>query len=71
MNLLKKLRKIDKLPIPRAIFKDIKENKFLRCEMHGFCESSLKAYSDMVFFESFEQRKVFCSFAISKIKGTF
>ena len=51
INLLEKLRTLDKLVIPRAILKDIKENKALRCEMHDFCDSSLKAYSAMVYLK--------------------
>ena len=43
INLLEKLRTLGKLVTPRAILKDIKENEVLRCEMHGFCDSSLKA----------------------------
>ena len=41
INLLEKLRTLDKLVIPRAILKDIKENEVLRSEIHGFCDSSL------------------------------
>ena len=50
INILEKLRTLDKLVIPRAILKDINENEVLRCEMHVFYNDFLKAYSAMFFF---------------------
>lgn len=47
------MRTLDKLVIPRAILKDIKENEVLRCEIHGFCDSSLKTCSGMVCLKVF------------------
>ena len=44
INLLEKLRTLDKLVTHRAILKNIKENQVLRCKIHGFSDSSLKTY---------------------------
>ena len=68
INLLEKLRTLDKLVIPRAILKDIKENEVLRCEMHGFCGSSLKAYSAMVYLKVLTKEKCFVRFLSAKSK---
>ena len=59
INLLEKLRTSDKLVLRGAILKDIKENKVLRCEMHDFCDSSLKAYLAMVFLKVLTKEKCF------------
>ena len=44
INLMEKLRTLDKLVTHRAILKNIKENQVLRCKIHGFSDSSLKTY---------------------------
>ena len=59
INLLEKLRTLDTLVVPRAILKDINENEVLRGEMHGFCDSSLKAYSAMVYLKVLTKEKCF------------
>ena len=66
INLLEKLRTLDKLVIPRAILKDIKENEVLRCEMHGFCDSSLKTYSAMVYLKILTKEKCFVRLLFAK-----
>ena len=43
INVLEKLRTLDKLVIPKTILNHIKEKDVLRCEMHGFRDSCLKA----------------------------
>ena len=68
INLLEKLRTLDKLVVPRAILKDIKENEVLRCEMHGFCDSSLKAYSAMVYLKVLTKEKCFVCLLSAKSK---
>ena len=68
INLLEKLRTLDKLVIPRAILKDIKENEVLRCEMHGFCDSSLKAYSAMVYLKVLTKERCFVRLLSAKSK---
>ena len=68
INLLEKLRTLDTLVIPRAILKDINENKVLRCEMHGFCDSSLKAYSAMVYLKVLTKEKCFVRLLSAKSK---
>ena len=68
INLLEKLRTLDKLVVPRAILKDIKENEVLRCEMHGFCDSSLKAYSAMVYLKVLTKEKCFVRLLSAKSK---
>ena len=67
--MLEKLRTLDKLVIPRAILKGIKKNKVLRYEIHGFCDSSLKAYSAMVYLKVLTKEKCFVRlfFANSKV----
>ena len=68
INLLEKLRTLDTLVIPRAILKDINENEVLRCEMHGFCDSSLKAYSAMVYLKVLTIEKCFVCLLSAKSK---
>ena len=68
INLLEKLRTLDTLVIPRAILKDINENEVLRCEMHGFCDSSLKAYSAMVYLKVLTKEKCFVRLLSAKSK---
>ena len=66
INLLEKLRTLGKLVVPRAILKDIKEDEVLRCEMHGFCDSSLKAHSAMVYLKDLTKEKCFVRFLSAK-----
>ena len=68
INLLEKLRTLDKLVILRAILKDVKENEILRCEMHGFCESSLKPYSAMVHLKVLTKKRCFVLSLCAKLK---
>ena len=68
INLLEKLKILDKLVIPRAILKDIKENAVLRCEMHSFCDSSLKAYSAMVYLKVLNKERCFSRLLSAKSK---
>ena len=68
INLLEKLRTLNKLVTPRAILKDIKENEFLRCEMHGFCDSLLKAYSAMLYLKVVTKERYFVRFLSAKSK---
>ena len=68
INLLEKLRTLDKLVIPRAILKDIKKNEVLRCEMHTFRDISLKAYSAMVYLECLTKEKCFVRLLCAKSK---
>ena len=70
INLLEKLRTLDTLVIPRAILKDINENEVLRCEMHGFCDSSLKAYSAMVYLKVLTKEKCFVRLLSAESKVT-
>ena len=62
------MRTLDKLYIPRAILKDIKENEDLRCAIHGFCDSSLKAYSAMVYLKVSTKEKCFVRLLSTKSK---
>ena len=59
INFLEKLRKLDKLVIPRPILKDINENEVLRCEIHGFCDSALKVYSAIVCLKVLTKERCF------------
>ena len=68
INLLENLRTLDKLVILRALLKDIKENEVLRRKMHGFCDSSLKAYSAMVYLKVLTKERCFGRLLSAKSK---
>ena len=62
INLLEKLRTLDKLVTHRAILKNIKENQVLRCKIHGFSDSSLKTYSTMIYLKLWSRKSVLLVF---------
>ena len=66
--LLEKLKTLHKLVIPRGILKNIKENDVLKCEIHGFCDSSLKAYCGIVYLKVFTKEGDFVRLLSSKSK---
>ena len=68
INLLEKLRTLNKLVTHRAISKNIEENQVLRCEMHGFCDSSLKTYLAMVYLKVLTKEKYFVRLLSAKSK---
>ena len=68
INLLDKLQTLDKLVIPRAILKDINENEVLRCEIHGFCDSALKAYLTIVSLKILTKERCFVRLLSAKSK---
>ena len=68
IDLLEKLRTLDKLVIPRATLKEIKENEVLRCKMHSFCDSSLKAYLVMVYLKVLTKEKCLVRLLSAKSK---
>ena len=62
INLLEKLRTLDKLVTHRAILKNIKENQVLRCKIHGFSDSSLKTYWTMIYLKLWSRKSVLLVF---------
>ena len=62
INLLEKLRTLDKLVTHRAILKNIKENQVSRCKIHGFSDSSLKTYSTMIYLKLWSRKSVLLVF---------
>ena len=62
INLMEKLRTLDKLVTHRAILKNIKENQVSRCKIHGFSDSSLKTYSTMIYLKLWSRKSVLLVF---------
>ena len=61
INLLEKLRTLNKSVTPKAILNGIKENEVLGLEMHRFCDSSLKTYLSMVYLKVLtKEKRSFC-----------
>ena len=58
INLLEKLRTLNKSVTPKAILNGIKENEVLGLEMHRFCDSSLKTYLSMVYLKVLTKESV-------------
>ena len=67
LKLLNDLKSLYKLIIPRYLFHSVQEN-ILRIELHGFCDSSMKAYSALCYIRAIAKNGNFVNLLCGKAK---